>query len=193
MKSKKKYKDGGILPPAIQKLKDRAAAKKANAEKPTYGGIVGETTVTAKMPKGGPTIKREVNKPKGSAFRFAGDPSGKVGTAMKAVRSAAKAGKYRALGKIAASRGKDGTADLNKTLEVANAFDARSAVAKLPRNKVTDKIYDTMTNRLNKYQSPRGFGNRSDKQIKESYKKLAGEGNAKSSAFDKIKKAFGPK
>lgn len=191
MKAKKKsYKEGGILPPAIQKLKDRAAAKKAQKDAPIYDGIVGETTVTAKMPEGGPTIKREVNKPKGSGFRFMGDPSGKVGTAVKAVKSATKAAKYRTLGKIAKARKKDGAADLNKTLEVANAFDARNAVAKLPRNKVTDKIYDTMTDRLSKYQSPRGLTGRSDKQIKESYKKLAGEKNEKRAALERLKKAM---
>jgi hypothetical protein len=184
----KKYKGGGVFPPAVQKLKDRAAAKKAE-KKPIYGGIVGETTVTAKMPKANERIKREVNKPVGSDFTFMGDPSGKVGTAVKAVRSAAKAGKYRVLGKLATSRGKAGTAGLNKRLEVANAFDARNSVAKLPRNKVTDKIYNEMTKRLRKYQSPRGFsGNRSDKQIKESYNTVAGD--KAGVAFKNLKKAL---
>ena len=84
MKAKKKlYKEGGILPPAIQKLKDRAAAKKAEKDAPIYDGIVGETTVTAKMPEGSPTLKREENAPVGSNFTFMGSPAGKVGSVGK--------------------------------------------------------------------------------------------------------------
>lgn len=52
MKAKKKsYKGGGIFPPAIKKLRDKAAAKKAEESKPTYGGMTDEVTVTAKAPK----------------------------------------------------------------------------------------------------------------------------------------------
>jgi len=51
MKAKKKYKAGGILPPAIKKLKERADKKKAEKAKPSYRGKVDEVTVTAKAPK----------------------------------------------------------------------------------------------------------------------------------------------
>ena len=52
MKAKKKmYKDGGIFPPAIKKLREKAAAKKAEKAKPTYRGMTDEVTVTAKAPK----------------------------------------------------------------------------------------------------------------------------------------------
>tara|TARA_R110000796_G_scaffold183632_1_gene300246 strand:- start:42 stop:437 length:396 start_codon:yes stop_codon:yes gene_type:complete len=43
MKAKKKYKKGGVFPPAIQALKRRAAKK----ESPIYGGVLDEATVTS--------------------------------------------------------------------------------------------------------------------------------------------------
>lgn len=51
MKAKKKYETGGMLPAAIQKLKERADKKKAKKAKPSYRGKLDEVTVTAKAPK----------------------------------------------------------------------------------------------------------------------------------------------
>ena len=51
MKAKKKYEGGGVFPPAIKKLKERAAKKKAEKAKPSYRGKLDEVTVTAKAPK----------------------------------------------------------------------------------------------------------------------------------------------
>ncbi len=50
MKAKKKYEGGGVFPPAIKKLKERAAKKKAEKAKPSYRGKLDEVTVTAKAP-----------------------------------------------------------------------------------------------------------------------------------------------
>lgn len=52
MKAKKKsYKSGGIFPPAIKKLKEKAAEKKAKKSEPAYKDSLDEVTVTAKAPK----------------------------------------------------------------------------------------------------------------------------------------------
>jgi len=50
MKAKKKYEGGGVFPPAIKKLKERAAKKKAEKAKPSYRSKLDEVTVTAKAP-----------------------------------------------------------------------------------------------------------------------------------------------
>lgn len=89
MKAKKKYDKGGILPPAIRALKKRAYKK----EPAVYGGIVGETTVTAPKYEGA-MIRRATKDelaPINSNFSFMGvDKSG----GLRALRAV-----FKALGK----------------------------------------------------------------------------------------------
>jgi len=96
MKAKKKYNTGGIFPPEIQKLKYRAAKKKKQ-EAPIKGGMLDETTVTAKAPTESERIERIKGgkyKPIGAKQRFFGDPSGAgLGISKAALSFIARTGK----------------------------------------------------------------------------------------------------
>ena len=68
---KKKYEGGGMLPSAIKKLKERAAAKKAKKSKPSYKDVLNEVTVTAKAPTKSETAGAKAFIESNSASRLA--------------------------------------------------------------------------------------------------------------------------
>jgi|DEB0MinimDraft_6_1074348.scaffolds.fasta_scaffold79213_2 hypothetical protein len=108
MKVKKKYKKGGVLPPAIRALKKRAYKKEA----PIYGGVLDEATVTSTK-----LDKKSVGE---VAESVADDLSGKAGTtgfvasrkksAFKLLKKAKESPRMKALRRIAKRTGRVGGA-----------------------------------------------------------------------------------
>jgi hypothetical protein len=198
MKAKKKYNTGGIFPPAVESLKKRAAKKK---KAPIQGGMLAETTVTAKAPTESERIKREVNKPVGSDFTFIGDPSGKIGQigkVAKVAKSLLKSRGYKAMAKIAAKKGKQGTATLRNAQSRANTFDALEGMRAVKEGRVSNKVFNKLANKVLKGGvNPRTpyFGAKplSDKELAKRMAGVVKEGNAKGAAYKQSVKSLKPK
>lgn len=197
MKAKKKYNAGGIFPPAVNALKKRAAAKKKKPA-PIQGGMLAETTVTAKAPTESERIKREVNKPVGSDFTFIGDPSGKIGQigkVAKVAKSLLKSKGYKAMAKIAAKKGKSGTARVREAQSRANTFDALEGMRAVKEGRISNKVFNKLANKVRQGgANPRTpyFGAKplSDKEIAKRMSGVAKKGNAKSNAYLQSLKDF---
>ena len=122
----KKYEGGGKFPPKVRAMKERAAKKKAAKNAPLKGGMLAETTVTAKAPKPNEKIKREVNKPVGSDFTFLGDPGGKGKLVVKAASGGLKSLRTGRSAASVGKRGLDAAKDLlNKTAAEAKTMGSR--------------------------------------------------------------------
>ena len=197
MKAKKKYNTGGIFPPEIQKLKNRANKKKKQ-EAPIKGGMLAETTVTAKAPTESERIKREVNKPVGSDFTFIGDPSGKIGQigkVAKVAKSLLKSKGYKAMAKIAAKKGKSGTARVREAQSRANTFDALEGMRAVKEGRISNKVFNKLANKVRKGGvNPRipYFGAKplSDKEIAKRMSEVEKRVNSKRAAYMQSLKDF---
>ena len=203
MKAKKKYNTGGIFPPEIQKLKDRAAKKKKQ-EAPIKGGMLDETTVTAKAPTESERVERIEEgkyKPIGSDFTFIGDPSGKIGQigkVAKVAKSLLKSKVYKAMAKIAAKKGKHGTATLRNAQSRANTFDALQGMRAVKEGRVSNKVFNKLANEVRKGGvNPRTpyFGAKplSDKELAKRMAEVVKERNARNAAYNQSVKILKPK
>ncbi len=200
MKAKKKYNAGGIFPPAVNALKKRAAGKKKKPA-PIQGGMLAETTVTAKAPTESERIKREVNKPVGSDFTFIGDPSGKIGQIgkiAKVAKSLLKSKGYKAMSKVAAKKGKLGTARLRDAQSRANTFDAFEGMRAVKEGRISNKVFNKLANKVRQGgANPRKpyFGAKpiSDKELAKRMAEVVKKGNAKGAAYKQSLKDFGGK
>lgn len=200
MKAKKKYNTGGILPPAIEALRKRAAKKKKESA-PVYGGLTAETTVVAKAPTESERIKREVNKPVGSDFTFIGDPSGigKIGKLAKVAKSLLKSKGYKVMAKVAGKRKKLGTERLRDAQSRANTFDALQGMRGIKEGRISNKIFNRLAEKVRKGgANPRmaGFGSKksfSDKEIAKRMSEIVKRDNAKGAAYKKSLEDFKPR
>lgn len=173
----KKYDKGGKFPPAIEKLKKRAAKKKAK-EAPVKGGMLAETTVTAKAPKKDEMIKREVNQPVGAKQRFIGDPSGSgLGAAKAALSFIARTGKKtNAIKSTKAIAGKIKNSDMNQNMELIRKSKDRM-----------DKALDSFS----KWSKYKGKGVYGSKQLKSLMRKDKNAALREAKTQDAISSEFG--
>lgn len=186
----KKYDEGGKFPPKVREMKKKAAKKKAAKNAPLKGGMLAETTVTAKAPKPNEKIKREVNKPVGSNFTFIGDPGG-VGKLAKVAKSMTASKAYRGAAKVAEKMGKPGTASLRRLQGRAHDFDALESVSKTKQSKLTNKLYNKLAEKTQRGGvNPRAKGfsgaKRSDKDIAKDFGKKFKSQDAAAKKFNEF-------
>ena len=108
MKVKKKYKKGGVLPPAIRALKKRAYKKEA----PIYGGVLDEATVTSTKldKKNVGEIAESVTDDLSGKAKTTGFIASTKKSASKVMKKAKKSPRMKALKRIAKRTGKVGGA-----------------------------------------------------------------------------------
>jgi hypothetical protein len=108
---KNEYSKGGMLPPAIKKLKEKAFKKKAEKAKPSYRGKLDEVTVTAKAP---------TESEKAGAKAFIDKNSGTTDKVMAYASAAKKVGDEGFYDNL--KKGKELSKDTSKRLKLKMKF-----------------------------------------------------------------------